>query len=178
MASVASPIPGVSPLAEQRPVNLLIAEDNEFAWRTLSSQLQIIFARRGVSAKITLVGDGLNAKKALCREEFDLVSPTTLKRKHSGAQKVDVAFMDCQFPHDPDGSIVDLEGILVTEAVRKDEEDIKRDRTKTPRHVRILSSSADSDQSKFTEIFDDVLAKGSPVARIESALVNLGVFTL
>lgn len=178
MASVASPISSVSPLAEQRPVNLLIAEDNEFAWRTLSSQLQIIFARHGVPATITLVGDGLNAQKALCREEFDLVSPTTTKRKHSEAQKVDVAFMDCQFPHDPDGKVVDLEGILVTEAVRKDEEKIKRDHSKTPRHVRIISSSADPDQSKFTEIFDGVLAKGSPVARIESALVDLGVFNL
>lgn len=178
MASVGSPTSGINLLEERRPVNVLIAEDNEFAWTVLSAQLRAIFDRHEVPVTITLVGDGLNAEKALCREQFELVSPTTKMRKQSEPQKVDVAFMDCQFPHAPGGSVVDLEGILVTEAVRKNEQTISREHTKTPRHVRIISSSADQDQKKFTKIFDGVVAKGSPVARIESALADLGVFIL
>jgi CheY-like chemotaxis protein len=84
-----------------------------------------------------------------------------------------LAFMDCQMPDDPEGQIVEMEGILVAEDVRRAE-----GVAKSPRHVWIIANSADRDQSKFKEIFDAVLPKPTSMREVEVALVRLGIISL
>jgi CheY-like chemotaxis protein len=162
-----------SPLQAPPPVDVLIAEDNEFARNILRSQLQILFDLHKVAAKIFTVGDGGNARRALCREGFEALTPTHSSRRHEEARKFMLAFMDCQMPDDPEGQIVEMEGILVAEDVRRAE-----GVAKSPRHVWIIANSADRDQSKFKEIFDAVLPKPTSMREVEVALVRLGIISL
>lgn len=79
--------------------------------------------------------------------------------------------MDNQMPKVPDGPVVEDAGIAVTQAVRAAEG--------KSRHVCIFAYSADPDQGKFSSsgVFDRVLPKPSPLARIQGALREAGLFS-
>lgn len=148
---------------------VVVVDDTKSIHQVMQAQVGKICERNGHKVEVISVGDGRNALQALTGEAFDALSPHLSRLKPHGPlnpKTPTAAIMDNQMPQSPNGPVMDNAGIAATQKIREAEE-----KAASPRHVYIVAHSADSDQAKFKNgTFDGVIAKGSPLAKIEAAL--------